>query len=602
MGPFPLFALSAALGVLVCAVVNSLSRSTVWSSNWLNFAGLMLIALPIFYRLSSRKTPAAERLALVCLLGLAFYAVKVVREPFLFTVPDEFLHAYNAHQIDLHHHLFHPNPILPVSAYYPGLEGATSALKEITGMSSFAAGTIVVGAARLVLSIGLFCLFARISGSDWIAGIGAAAYAGNPNFLIFGAQYSYESLALPLAVVVLWTLAERDHAPPKWVPALTVPAVLLIAAVVVTHHATSLGLAIVLIALAGTYLLLGLGWKHGNPWAFAVLTIGLASAWLTVVATTALGYLGRIFGDALTASLNTLTGEAAFRQPFQSGGAAVAGTPTLARLVAVLSALLLLACLPFGLREILRRHRNNPFALVLGVMGIAFFAALALRFASAAQASIAWELGNRASEILFLGLAFVAAEAFVVGYRRLAARRPGRTWAPRALFTGAFGLIIMGGAISGWPWDAQLAQPIRVEAADGRTIESEPLGLAHWAEDRLAGEKVIGFVSDAYPLLVPGETRALGASNTVDVLLKDPTLTKGYGRYLRNRKVRFIVADRRRAAEDFVRGYFFAVRPLPPRGERLFPRGPARKYRHIRRAGRVFDSGEIVVYDLRARR
>ena len=82
--------------------------------------------MPIFYRLTSRDASPGERLALVCLLGLSLYAVKVVRDAPLFTFSDELIHAFNAHQIAATHHLFEANPILKVTPYYPGLEGATS--------------------------------------------------------------------------------------------------------------------------------------------------------------------------------------------------------------------------------------------------------------------------------------------------------------------------------------------------------------------------------------------------------------------------------------------------------------------------------------------
>jgi hypothetical protein len=601
MGSFPAIAMSAGVGLLVCAVANALSRSTVTSSHLLYLAGIAGIAVPIFYRLSSREPSPGERLALVCLLGLAFYAVKVIREPFLFTVPDEFLHAYNVDLIGLHNQLFEPNPILPVSAYYPGLEGATSALMDTTGMSSLAAGTIVVGAARLVLSIGLFFLFTRISGSAWIAGIGAALYAGNPNFLILGAQYSYQSLALPLLVVILWTVVEREAAPPRWMRTWAVPTVLMTVAVVVTHHATSYGLAIFFVALTVAYRGLGRGWQAPNPAGFAVLTIVLAAVWVLVVSITTVEYLGRIFESALTAAIDTVTGAASARTPFEStSNSSLGATPILARAVAITSLLILLACLPLGLRETMRRHRSNPFVLVLSVMAVAFFGAVLLRIASAASGSAAWEIGDRASEFLFIGLAFVVAHAFVVGYERVRVRRRGGTRAARGLLTAAFAIIVTGGVISGWPWDAQLAEPTRVKA-DGRLIESEPLGLARWANENLRGEKFLGPVADAYPLLAPGGVRALGASHKADNLLQSLVLTSSHRRYLRNRNVRFVVADRRRAAPGYVRGYFFEVRPLPPRGERLGPRGPVRKYKHIQTAAPIFHSGNIVVFDLAAR-
>jgi hypothetical protein len=605
MGSFPAIAVSAGVGLLVCSVAHALSRATVASSHVLYLAGLLLIALPIFYRLISKEARSGERLALVCLLGLTLYAVKVLREPFLFTVADEFLHAYNADQIGIHHHLFSRNPTLPVSSYYPGLEGATSALMEMTGLSSFGAGIIIVGAARLTLCVGLFCLFARISGSPRIAGIGAAIYAANPNFLILGTQYSYQSLALPLLVVILWTLAERELVPPSWLRTWAVPAVLLIAAVVMTHHVTSYGLAIALLALSIAYIAVGRGWRAPNPVSFAALTIGLAVFWLIVVSSTALRYLGDIFGTALEVALDTLTGQAAFRVPFESSSdSALSATPIAPRLIAVMSVLILLACLPAGLRQVLRRHRRSPLALVLCLMAVGYFGALGFRLASVVRPSAAWEIGDRAGEFLFIGLAFVVAYAFAVGYERLESRRHAPQ-VTRGSLAAVFAVMLTGGVISGWPpWDTQLSQPIRVKA-DGHVIESEPLALARWANEHLRQERFVAPIAAAYTLLAPGQIRTYGAAagerDAVDTFLFDPTLSNRQLFYLRNRDIRMVVTDRRRAADDFTRGYFFPLRPLPPRGKLLTPRGPLRKFRHIPTAGRIFDSGNIVVYDLEAR-
>ena len=154
--------------MLVCSIANALSRSTETTTTLIYWAGLLLIVLPIFYRLTSREASPRERLALVCLLGLSLDGVKVVRDSLLFTFPDEFVHAYSAHQIVEHHHLFQSNLLLPATPRYPGLEGATSALMTLTGMSSFGAGIVVIGVARLVFVMSLFFLFARLGGSGAI--------------------------------------------------------------------------------------------------------------------------------------------------------------------------------------------------------------------------------------------------------------------------------------------------------------------------------------------------------------------------------------------------------------------------------------------------
>src|SRR4051812_48846590 len=149
--PLPLIALLASLGLAIVAGANALSRATVTETSLIYWAGLLLIALPIFYRLSAKEPDYRERFLLVLLLGLALYGVKVIHDGIYFTFSDEFVHAFNADRIVETHHLYHFNPGIPTTPHYPGLEGATSALMTLTGMSSYGAGTILVGAGRLTL-------------------------------------------------------------------------------------------------------------------------------------------------------------------------------------------------------------------------------------------------------------------------------------------------------------------------------------------------------------------------------------------------------------------------------------------------------------------
>src|ERR1700758_5796348 len=75
-----LIALLAALGLLIVSVANALSRATLTETSLIYWAGLLLIALPIFYKLSAKEPSYRQRLFLVLLLGAALYGVKVVHD------------------------------------------------------------------------------------------------------------------------------------------------------------------------------------------------------------------------------------------------------------------------------------------------------------------------------------------------------------------------------------------------------------------------------------------------------------------------------------------------------------------------------------------
>lgn len=592
LGRVPLLAFSAGAGLLVCSVANALSRATLDPPMLLYWTGILIVALPIFWRLTSREASDGERLALVCMLGLALYGVKIARDVPLFTFSDELIHAFNAEQIVAHHDLFRDNSILEVTPYYPGLEGAASALMSLTGLSSFVSGIVVVGAARLSLVAALFLLFRRLSGSGRTAGIAVAIYAGNFNFLFWGAQFSYASLSLPLLAVILMALAEREAAPREALRAWAVPIVLATAAVVVTHHLTSYAVVAVLVALAVIDRVTRGTWRPPNPWPFAVLAAGLALAWLVFVASSTVGYLSPVISDAVEATIDTAFGEAPPRALFQGGeeDTATATTPTLARGVAFLAVVILAALLPFGLRQVWRRYRREAFALLFAAAAIAFFGTLALRLAPAA-----WETGNRASEFLFIGLAFVVACAGLERWPPLTGKRLGRL-AP----TACLGVILVGGAIAGWPWDSHLASPVKV-IAEGRTIVSQPLGVAEWAGRHLPGGRFAATTADSRFLLVPGDKTVIaGRSPDVEDILLDPTLVSWQLPLLRDNDLRYVVTDRRPASGDAVRGYFFERGSAADR--ELLPEGVASKFESVPGAARIFASGAIVVYDLEGRR
>jgi hypothetical protein len=577
-------------GVLLCSLGQALSRASTEPAMALYVLGLLLIGLPIFYRLLGEGASAGERLAMACALGVAFYLVKVVHDAPSFTFSDELVHAFNLEQIREHSHLFHHNPILEVTPFYPGLEGAASALAKVCGLSSYSAALVLVGVARLTLIGGLFLLFERVGGSARAAGVATAIYTTNFNFLFWGAQFSYESLALPLLVIVFLMLSEREGATGlgtlrEW----AAPIVVAICAIVVTHHLTSYALIVVLVLLAATLWYFARDWAAPNPWPFAALTAVLVAFWLAAVAGETVTYLSNPISEAVEALGNTIVGESTPRGLFQGSGD-IGPTPIGARILALAGVLLLFVGWVFGLREAWRRLRDRPWPLLFTLASLGFFAALALRLAPAA-----WETGNRAGEFFFIGLAFVIAGA---GLQRL--RWPTPRLAPFVL-TAAFGVVLLGGAISGWPWDAQLAKPLEVSAG-GRAIVSPPLALAEWAGREGPGGKWAAATADANLLLVPGgrDVTAGTNPNVADVLTRRERRPEDL-RLLRENDLRYVVADRRRVSSDGLRGYFF-----PLGGDRgydaLLPPSAVAKYAGWPGTGRIYDNGLISVYDMAARR
>src|SRR5438270_7507233 len=212
-GWLPALSLTSAVGVFLLALAYNGGRDAAQWSDPLFWFGLLVLFLPIAGRLLSVRASRRERIALLVVLGMALYLAKYLQYPLYFTYHDEFAHWRTAHDIAASGHLFQGNPIIPISSFYPGLEIATSALSSLTGLSLFAAGIVVIGVGRLVLVLALYFFFEYLISSARVAGIATLLYMANPHFLFFDADFSYESLALPLAMFVLFAVASRLYGP-----------------------------------------------------------------------------------------------------------------------------------------------------------------------------------------------------------------------------------------------------------------------------------------------------------------------------------------------------------------------------------------------------
>ena len=569
---------------MACAYGNALSREFAGGADLVYWAGLALLIAPTLFRLTSVSASPRERFALIGLLALSLYLVKVIRDPMLFTLPDEPIHAYNANKVLETNHLFNGNSILPVTSNFPGLAGATSALAMLSGFSVYVSGTILIGVAKVTFCLALFILFERVGGSAWMAGLAVAVYAASSNFVYFGNQYAYESLSLPLMAVLLAALASREVAGKRDARAWLVPIALVISAIVVTHHLTSYAMVVVLLvyAIACRFA----SGRRPTPWPIFAFAVAATLAWLLVVASSTVGYLSPVLTSAFEATIETASGEAAPRTLFHSStGSPIVETPVVARLVSIAAVGLLGLGFLFGLRRTWRMRKVQPFALLFCLGAVGFFGALALRFAPAA-----WETGNRAGEFFFIGLAFVGA---VGAMARLGPGGRFRAWRP-ALAT-ALVVAVVGGAIAGWPWEAQLAKPLRITST-GQDLDSEPVALGDWAKAHRPDGRFGALASDSRMLLTPGGAWAItDATDGIEPILEEPKLADWMLPGLREDEIRYLVTDRRGVANSNITGYAFTEGGSE--SGRLQSRSSSAKFARLK-IGRLYDSGRIVVYDI----
>ncbi|MGD0385303.1 MAG: glycosyltransferase family 39 protein [Solirubrobacteraceae bacterium] len=584
LGWLPWTFLAVAAGLMAASGADALSRTGHNGGSPLFWLALALMIIPAAFRLCGARARPGERIATVVVVGMGLYAVKILRDPFGFTYGDEFAHLHNLQSILASGRLFGANSILPITPRYPGLEMLAALIARVGGMSPFAAGVTTVAVGRLLIMLALYVLYARLSGSERAAGVGALLYAATPNFLFWSAQFAYESLALPLAVVALfvtirWAQERRPGMRWPWELAFAVVA----AAVVVTHHVSSYVLVAFLFAVCLIHW--RLHGRAGAPWLLAAGSAVLTIIWLALAAGGTVGYLSPVLTSALKQVIQTLARETPTRTLFANQGGEV--TPP-AEIIAAMSGIILLGLgLLIGVRLVWQQRWRNPLMVLLVLCGFVYIGTLPLRFVPAA-----WETVSRAGDFLFVGVGLTVALGIVWMLERGRNRHPVRR---RLAFAAAIMIVFASGVIAGWPANERLAQPRRVTVG-GHTLDPTAAVAAQWSGRTLgAAQRVFAQDADARYFL----TDAMQPSFTgdfapdVDYLLNAPTLTPGIRSMLRGYGVTLVVSDRRAISSDNLFGFFLDVGPPS-----LTPAVPALKF-DTRGANVLYDAGDLMIYGVR---
>ena len=207
------------------------------------------------------------------------------------------------------------------------MEIFTTALSSLTGLSLYASGILLIGVADLIFVLALYLFFEHFTDSPRMAGIAAVLYMANPGYLFFDMNYAYESLALPLAVFVLFAVARRSKAPTSQRLGLNVVILLGLGAVVVTHHLTSFFLVAFLLLWTVILLILkAIAFVRRNRphrdrigpspgWA-AIAGLVIAFIWLTYTGDRAVGYLLPHLQNTAQQFMQILANKSAPRQLF----------------------------------------------------------------------------------------------------------------------------------------------------------------------------------------------------------------------------------------------------------------------------------------------
>lgn len=572
--------LSIVGGLVASAAADNAARASSAAAVPLFWIGLLAIFVPISIRLLGGRASKRERLLLVLTLYLTLYLASFMQNPLLFTSHDALGQFRSAEDIVRTGHLFHTNPIVSAYASYPGIELATSSLAQVSGLSLFASGVILVGAARTVLAISLFAAIERLIGAR-AAGIACLVYATNPSFLLFDAQFGYESLALPLAILTVAVLVQRRHAL-RWEGAL---ALFLTCSVVVTHFATTLWLLVLMIAWVLIDSLPITSRIAPPPRLTALLGSAIALGWFFVTArTTTVRELGPVVSSAFSSVIGLVSGKSAAKHLFTPASGPSDG-PVL-HMMGFLSVGVLLALVITSIWH-WRRVRES-IQIVLLVLMMVYPLSLILRLTADGT-----ETSQRASEFVFVGIGF--------GVAGLSIRwlRSGRSY--QYLGVALAIIIFVGGIVVGTAPYSRLPGPYLVEA-DPRSIDVRTIAAASWVRAHLlAGSVFAADRSNALALAAIGlvdPAQGLQRGQSVPYLYFSPTFDSRDSATIGAFGIRYILVDLRLSTDVPHVGIYFTPEEPPAGHTHPIPRADLTKFAKAPDLTRIYDDGEIQIYQV----
>ena len=431
---WPVLVAAAALGIVIVGWSYRLSAQGASSAVYylVFWAGLLLGALPAAGAMIGRSSSPARRVWALALLAVLTAVPKYLRNPDGPLYHDEYAHWRQAVDVLSSGHLGEPNAIIPIVQYYPGTSALTAGLQQLTGLSVWQAGELVVLATHVLSLFAALVLIGTILGSVRAGAVGALVYALNSSVLYFDTQYAYESVAIAFYLWVLALAALAAREPDRVRRGLYVAGSLLVAgACVVTHHLTTLALIGTLLLISGTVLVAQIlrrrsarrtrltgrsasavpsmpmpvpAARHMRTWwTVTAGAIAMAAAWLLLAAWPTVRYLSPYAGTSVQ-QLGQIAGQgdggrellAASVQPLWERG-----------LSALAPVLVGVACLIGGWLLWRERRRWPADAQALALFGLVYFPSVLFILAPMGA-----EGARRSWAFTYIGVALIVAVVF----------------------------------------------------------------------------------------------------------------------------------------------------------------------------------------------
>lgn len=592
---------------LVCLAYTLAGRSTTSGEQakfLLLWLGVIVFLWPAAKRLANPFVTESERLSILVATALFTYLPKFLRNPRRPVFYDEIAHWTQVERIVQTGDLYRANPAVRVLPSYPGLHTLTAGLRELTGLSTWQVGVLLIAVLHVVSTIGVFVLVRRLMGSPVVAGLAGLIWCVAPGALFFNSQFAYQSLAIVGFVWVVVGVSEAQAALGfrRW--AWTGVAGFLLIAVVVTHHLTSYAMVVLLLAFTVAGLVMrkreeGAAWQP--PLVLLVLSLVVNAGWMLVrggskAVESIVDYLSPYPEGGLDQLWGSLTGTGERRTFFVRSG-----LPAWEQWAAFAAPLLAIGLGLIGL-NLMRRMRRRPRS---GAWALAAFAGLYVVSLPLILTPTGAQGAHRSSPFTYVGVCLVAASglAWVIG-RSAESTKRFRAAGPLAI-AAVIGIVVVGNTASSvnefdrfpGPWEA---------GADSRALTPELIDASRWLRGYDSPDRVVADIYTGAALGVFGTTRdscAVSASCPGDLQIwrfyNGQTVRGSDLALLRAEGYRFLAVDRRMVEATPRSGYWFnRAEEGAFEHEEPFPKEVLARLEAFRWLTKVYASNDYDIYEI----
>lgn len=575
-----------AAGVILGTLALALGYRIAWNggsaARIIIEVALLLIAASFLLLVLKPRLSLRQAVWFCALMGVVFYLPKLFRVPDYFIFNDELQHLLAAEDIAAGASLFSFNPLNPVIAHYPVLPLVTAGVSELTTLSLFQAGNLVIIAARIALGVSLLYVYYVILRRVRLAAIAVLLYGANPAFLFFDAQFAYESLAVPLAAVAFALLLAGAKSA-RFRNASFAAGLVVVMVIVPTHALTTYAFGVIFLIFATCTAFLQPADRDVAVRLGAAGGVALVGGvlWSALVSTDTFSYFGSNISTVLDAVGTGLGQGRLGPSPF--------GTPGYVRGLAVASVLLLAGGFAAGVLIASRGRARAGFFSACAIVGTTYFISLPVQLLQGLGTA---PTVQRIWEFAFIGVAPIVALAVGALVRF---SRP-------LLGTGAavltVSIAILGGTSLRSGENVTMPGPY-VPSSGPRALTSQVFEAAHWLRahfgihENVMGDATVSGAFGAYAESCPVTYENFGFKPWK--VFFGSRLRRGGAKELERSDTAFVVVDRRIAeSRPFGRYYFNPAEPALANG--IMPSRYLEKFDQDRRFKRAYDNGAVAIY------